>query len=85
MFGKLHRAVRLPIAVAIGLAAVAIGTGPAAGTHSTVTAVTGSAFGYHADQMAFAGNPEADTGPTPTVTLAPDASNSTQRPRPPPG
>lgn len=43
-----------------------------------VTAVNGSAYGYRAFNIALLGNPQPDTGPTPTVTLASDASNSPQ-------
>jgi hypothetical protein len=40
--------------------------------------LTGRAFGYHATDMVLFGGAQPDTGPTPTVTLAPDGSNSPQ-------
>ncbi|MDP9387074.1 MAG: Ig-like domain-containing protein [Actinomycetota bacterium] len=60
------------------MALMAIGVRPATATHSNVTAVKGSAFGYHADEISLFGGAQSDTGPTPTVTLASDASNSPQ-------
>lgn len=68
-----------PVALALSLAAsvtLVDGARPAAATHSTVTSVQGSAFGYHADNITLFGGPQPDTGPTPTVALASDASNS---------
>lgn len=44
--------------------------------HADVSAVSGSAYGYYGDVTIFGGRNTA--GPTPTVTLAPDASNSPQ-------
>ncbi|MDQ4132534.1 MAG: Ig-like domain-containing protein, partial [Actinomycetota bacterium] len=38
----------------------------------------GSSFGYHADNITLFGGAQSDTGPTPTVALAADASNSPQ-------
>ncbi|HVM01559.1 MAG TPA: hypothetical protein VM263_02730, partial [Acidimicrobiales bacterium] len=64
------------LALVVGVAGGALN--PASATHSTVTAVNGSAFGYWADEISLFGGPQADTGPTPTVALAPDASNSPQ-------
>ena len=58
------------------MAMAGFGLGPAVATHSTVTAVQGSAFGYWADGVSLFGGAQADTGPTPTVALAADASNS---------
>jgi hypothetical protein len=54
---------------------------PASASHITVTAVRGSAFGSRADQLSLFGGTGAnvtDIGPTPTVTLLTDASNSPQ-------
>ena len=51
---------------------IGVGQGPA---HADVTAVKGSAFGYSCTVSVF-GNSCTPPGPTPTVTLAPDASNS---------
>lgn len=44
-----------------------------------VVSVTGSAYGYRAFNINLLGGSQPDTGPTPTVTLASDASNSPQR------
>ncbi len=71
--------------IAATLAGAAVGTAmlggvsqsPAAADHSTVSAVTGSAYGYYASVSLFGGPPNTK-GPTPTVALAPDASNSPQ-------
>lgn len=46
---------------------------------AAVTAATGSAYGYRAYGISFFGGPQPDTGPTPTVALASNASNSPQR------
>ena len=43
-----------------------------------VTAVDGSAYGYRAFNINLANNPQPDTGPTPSVAVAADASNSPQ-------
>ncbi len=68
-----------PIAVALVCAAVVqgAGVGRAFATHSTVDSVAGSAYGYFSNVSLF-GGPFNTRGPTPTVTLAPDASNSPQ-------
>ncbi len=66
-------------AAALTSAVAVVGAGqPASATHTQVTAVKGSAFGYHAHSIALFGGAQPDTGPTPTVTLAADASNSPQ-------
>lgn len=44
--------------------------------HADVSAGSGSAYGYYGDVTIFGGR--FTEGPTPTVTLAPDASNSPQ-------
>ncbi|HVM02439.1 MAG TPA: hypothetical protein VM263_07185, partial [Acidimicrobiales bacterium] len=70
---------RRPFAVALVSTAMLLagaGLGPASATHTTVTAVSGSAFGYWADEISLFGGAQADVGPTPTVALASDASNS---------
>lgn len=66
--------------VGLGLAGalVAVGYTPAGATHTQVTSVTGSAFGYHVDEIRFANNPEPDAGPTPSVALLSNATNSPQ-------
>ena len=71
---------RRPIGVALVCSAVLIGVGenPAAGTHTIVTAVQGSGFGFHATGVSLFGGAQADNGPTPTVGLAANASNSPQ-------
>lgn len=67
------------LAAALTSAAAVVGTGqPASGAHTQVTAVTASAFGYHADEITLFGGAQSDTGPIPTVSLASDASNSPQ-------
>ncbi len=58
--------------------ALLTGIAPASANHSTVTAVKGSGFGYWANGVSLFGGAQADTGPTPTVTLASDASNNPQ-------
>lgn len=65
-------------ALACSAVLVGVGPGPATGATTTVTAVNGSAFGYWADDISLFGNAQADTGPTPTATLASNASNSPQ-------
>lgn len=54
---------------------MAVGVSPA---WATVTAVNGSAYGYRAYNISFFGGSSADTGPTPSVALASNASNSPQ-------
>lgn len=49
-----------------------------AGAAGGVTSVTGSAYGYRAFNISLFGGAQPDTGPTPAVTLASDASNSPQ-------
>lgn len=68
------------ISVALGIS-VAMGAGagqPALASHPTVVAVKGSAFGYWADDITLFGGMQPDVGPTPTATLAANASNSPQ-------
>ncbi|MDP9387077.1 MAG: hypothetical protein M3Q48_03925, partial [Actinomycetota bacterium] len=60
--------------VAVGAAMLASVPSSSADT----SAVKGSAFGYHADEISLFGGAQPDTGPTPTVALAADASNSPQ-------
>ena len=52
-----------------------VGASPA---WATVTAVNGSAYGYGAYNINLLGGAQSDTGPTPSVTLATNASNSPQ-------
>ncbi len=69
--------VRRPIAVALACSAmllIGVGQGSA---QADVTAVKGSAYGYSCMVSAF-GLPCRPAGPTPTVTLASNASNSPQ-------
>ena len=66
--------------VAVGVLSVSavvmgVGVSPA---WATVTAVTGSAYGYRAYNINLLGSAQSDTGPTPSVTLASNASNSPQ-------
>ncbi len=49
-----------------------------ASSSADVTAVRGSAFGYSVPNFSIFGGPQAPVPPTPSVTLAPDASNSPQ-------
>jgi hypothetical protein len=53
---------------------IGVGQGPA---HADVTAVKGSAYGYFASISLFGGPPNT-RGPSPSVTLPPDASASPQ-------
>lgn len=66
----------LAAAVCVSLL-VGLGSGPALAA-SNVTAVNGSAFGYWARNISFWGGVQPDTGPTPSVALASNASNSPQ-------
>ena len=59
-----------------GVGVVAL-SGPSSADHMTVTQVEGSAYGYFASVSLF-GGPPGVRGPSPAVTLAPDASNSPQ-------
>jgi uncharacterized repeat protein (TIGR01451 family) len=70
-------AVRRSGAVAlVSLAMLLVGLGQVS-AQADVTAVKGSAYGYSCVVSAF-GQPCTPAGPTPTVTLASDASNSPQ-------
>lgn len=63
--------------VSLGAAVVfALGTAPAAAAN--VTSVVGTAYGYQAFNIKLLGSNLPPTGPTPTVTLASNASNSPQ-------
>ncbi|MCA1692712.1 MAG: hypothetical protein LC733_11140 [Actinobacteria bacterium] len=62
----------------VALALTAVSQSPASGSHRNVTAVKGSAFGIHSFNISLFGGPQADVGPRPAVTLAPNASNSPQ-------
>jgi hypothetical protein len=73
--GALRRSTVIGLACAALL--IGVGPGPAAAGHK-VTAVKGSAFGYWADDISLFGGAQADTGPTPTVALTRNASNSPQ-------
>ena len=66
--------VALAVATTIGAGIVAV----ASPSSATVTAVRGSAFGYHAFNISLFGGAQDEIGPRPIVTLAPDASNSPQ-------
>ena len=67
------------VVAALGSTAVLIGlVQPASADHSTVTAVKGSAYGYHAYNISLFGGAQAPKGPVPSVALASDASNSPQ-------
>ncbi|MFN2607026.1 MAG: hypothetical protein ABR511_03885 [Acidimicrobiales bacterium] len=61
--------------IAASALVAAVGVSPA---WATVTAVNGSAYGYRAYNINLQGGAQSDTGPTPSVTLASDASNSPQ-------
>lgn len=76
----LHIAGRRPRVVGMAVLAAsalvtAVGVSPA---WATVTAVNGSAYGYRAYNINLFGGAQTDTGPTPSVTLASNASNSPQ-------
>lgn len=64
------------VALTAGLL-IAMGAKPASAA-SNVTSVTGSALGYHSFNIHLIGGAQSDVGPTPTMTLASDASNSPQ-------
>lgn len=61
--------------VAASALVTAVGVSPA---WATVTAVTGSAYGYRAYNINLLGSGQSDTGPAQSVTLASNASNSPQ-------
>jgi hypothetical protein len=58
--------------------AMIAGVAPASASHLTVTGTKGTAFGYSATGISLFGGAQSDTGPTPTATLALNASNSPQ-------
>ncbi|HUR17794.1 MAG TPA: hypothetical protein VMZ51_02510 [Acidimicrobiales bacterium] len=66
------------VAALVGAAVMAGGFSPASANHRTVGAVRGSAFGYWSDDISIFGGVQVDTGPTPSVSLATNASNSPQ-------
>src|SRR5947209_14383769 len=68
--------VRLTVCTVVTLAAGMVVAFPQA-SNADVTAVKGSAYGYRAFNLNLFGM-QPDVGPTPIVTLAPDASNSPQ-------
>ena len=72
-------ALRRPAAAVLACAVISgLGLGqPATASHGgDVPAVAGYGFGYWSDGISLFGGSQADFGPTPTVTLADDASNS---------
>lgn len=69
---------RIAVVLTCSAVLLGVGHGPALASSSNVTAVQGSAFGYHADNIVLLGGSQSDTGPTPSVTLAANASNSPQ-------
>lgn len=69
-----RRFVGVPVLCASALV-LAVGVSPA---WATVTGVTGSAYGYRAYNINLLGGAQSDTGPTPSVALASNASNSPQ-------
>lgn len=76
---KTHKATRTALASVVGSVAllVSVMVEPAFAV-SRVTAVSGNAYGYRAYNISLFGGVQPDTGPTPTVTLAANASNSPQ-------
>jgi hypothetical protein len=66
-------AVSLPLLVA---ALIGLSASPA--TAANVTSVIGSAYGYRSFNIVLLGGSQPGVGPTPTVTLASNASNSPQ-------
>jgi hypothetical protein len=60
-------------------AAVLLALGAAPAAAANVTSVVGSAYGYHAFNIKLLGSNLPPTGPTPSVTLASNASNSPQK------
>jgi hypothetical protein len=73
--GGIHRVFALGVIISTTLL-LALGQNPASA--ATVTSVVGSAYGYRAFNINLLGGNQSDTGPTPTVTLASNASNSPQ-------
>jgi len=67
------------VTLVMALGAAGLATSGSAG--ADVTGVTGSAYGYRAHNITLFGGVQPDTGPTPTVTLAPDGSSSPQSAR----
>lgn len=76
---KTHAVPRMVLISAVGSIAMlmSVMAQPAAAA-SRVTAVSGSAYGYRAYNISLFGGAQPDTGPTPSVTLATNASNSPQ-------
>ncbi|MGH9177193.1 MAG: hypothetical protein ACRD0N_01375 [Acidimicrobiales bacterium] len=74
-----HRRLRRAAVIALAGSALLLAgpAGPALAAPK-VTAVNGSALGYWADNISLFGGAQPDTGPTPSVTLASNASNSPQ-------
>lgn len=72
---RLARWAAIPL-VAAGLIVMS-GVWPASAA-GVVTAVNGSAYGYRAFNINLLNNPQPDTGPTPSVALTANASNSPQ-------
>ncbi|HEX2192791.1 MAG TPA: hypothetical protein VHH09_06315 [Acidimicrobiales bacterium] len=73
-----HRATAIAAAAALAATLLGLGLPSASATHVNVTSVRGSASGYWADNISLFGGPQPDTGPTPSVNLASNASNSPQ-------
>lgn len=73
-----HPRRRIGVLLACSAMSLAVGQAPAVASSNNVTAVQGSAFGYHADNIVLLGGSQSDTGPTPSVALASNASNSPQ-------
>src|SRR5215210_6841194 len=65
----------LAVVVAVSSALLTL-PGASSAAQQIVTAVQGSGYGYRALNLSLFGGPQPDIGPTPSVTLAPDASNS---------
>lgn len=73
-----RRATVLTVAAALVGTLLGVGLPSANATHMNVTSVRGSASGYWADNISLFGGAQPDTGPTPSVNLASNASNSPQ-------
>ncbi len=71
-----RQALRLILAIVVSIAGGMLAFTTSSG--ADVATVTGSAYGYRAFNLTLFGGGQPDVGPTPIVTLAPDASNSPQ-------
>ncbi|MGH9278520.1 MAG: hypothetical protein ACRD12_10520 [Acidimicrobiales bacterium] len=69
---------RTILATSLGAIALVLGVAVQPAAAANVTSVIGNAYGYRAFNISLFGGAQSDTGPTPQVTLASNASNSPQ-------